>query len=260
MAIRLKNVKYKEILKDISFEVNMGKINTIVGCTGSGKSILIQMLCMLKSPTKGKIIVDDTYRIGLVNQQVEEQFFCETVEDELKTNLETFNYEPERLNKKVKDSLHMVDLNLDILKKDPLKISSSEMRKLSLAKALSVNPQILILDEPCIGLNSIEKNNIIKIIRTLKRRYSKTIIIATNDIEFAHLVSDNLIGISNGKIFRSGDKYKFFKDVNLLKKNKIAIPKIIEFEDMVLKNKNIKLGYRDDINDLIKDILRNIKK
>lgn len=260
MGVRFSKVKYKDILKDISFEISMGKINTIVGCTGSGKSILIQMLCMLKSPSKGKIIVDDTYRIGLVNQQVEEQFFCETVEEELKSNLESFNYKEERIDKKINDALKMVGLNKDILKRDPLKLSSSEMRKLSLAKALSVNPQILILDEPCIGLNIIESNNIIKIIRTLKRRYSKTIIIATNDIEFAHIVSDNIIGLSNGKVICTGDKYNFFKETALLRKNNIALPKIIEFENMVLNSKNIKLGYRDDINDLIKDILRKIKK
>lgn len=260
MAIRFKDVDYKDILNKVSFEIKMGKVNTIVGCSGSGKSILIQMLCMLKSPTKGKILVDDTYKIGLVSQQVEEQLFCETVEDELKSNLESFNYEKEKLDKKVRDSLKMVELSLDILKRDPLKLSSSEMRKLSLAKALSINPQILILDEPCIGLDTSEKETILKIIQKLKRRYSKTIIMVTEDVEFVHLISDNIIGISKGKVLHTGNKYSFFKEVDLLKRNKIAVPKIIEFEDMVLKRKNIKLGYRDDINDLIKDILRNVKK
>lgn len=260
MAIKFKDVCYKDVINKVSFDIKMEKINSIVGCNGSGKTTLIQLLCMLKSPTKGKILFDNTYKIGLVSQQVEEQLFCETVEDELKSNLESFNYTKEKLDKKVKDALKMVELDLDILKRDPLKISSSEMRKISLAKALSINPQILVLDEPCIGLDMKEKETIIRILQKLKRRYSKTVIIVTNDIEFVHLVSDNIIGISNGKVLRTGNKYSFFKEVDLLKKNKIAVPKIIEFEETVLKKKNIKLGYRDDINDLIKDILRNAKK
>lgn len=260
MAIKFKDVEYKDIINKVSFEIKKGKVNSIVGCNGSGKSLLIQMLCMLKSPTKGKVVFDDNYRIGLVSQQVEEQLFCETVEDELRNNLESFNYNEEKLNKKIRDSLKMVGLTDTILYRDPLKISGSEMRKISLAKALSINPQILILDEPCVGLDTVEKEKIIKIINLLKRRYSKTIILITNDTEFVHLVSDNIIGISKGKVLLTGNKYSFFRKVDLLKKNKIAVPKIIEFEDIVLKRKNIKLGYRDEINDLIKDILRNVKK
>lgn len=260
MAIKFKDVEYKDIINKVSFEIKKGKVNSIVGCNGSGKSLLIQMLCMLKSPTKGKVVFDDTYKIGLVSQQVEEQLFCETVEDELRNNLESFDYNEEKLNKKIRDSLKMVGLTDSILSRDPLKISGSEMRKISLAKALSINPQILILDEPCVGLDTSEKEKIIKLINLLKRRYSKTIILITNDTEFVHLVSDNIIGISKGKVLLMGNKYSFFKEVDLLKKNKIAVPKIIEFEDIVLKRKNIKLGYRDEINDLIKDILRNVKK
>jgi len=260
MAIKFKDVEYKDIINKVSFEIKKGKVNSIVGCNGSGKSLLIQMLCMLKSPTKGKVVFDDTYKIGLVSQQVEEQLFCETVEDELRNNLESFDYNEEKLDKKIRDSLKMVGLTDSILSRDPLKISGSEMRKISLAKALSINPQILILDEPCVGLDTSEKEKIIKLINLLKRRYSRTIILIANDTEFVHLVSDNIIGISKGKVLLMGNKYSFFKEVDLLKKNKIAVPKIIEFEDIVLKRKNIKLGYRDEINDLIKDILRNVKK
>ena len=62
---------------------------------------------------------------------------------------------------------------------------------------------------------------------------------------------------NKGNIIIEGDKYTVFKEQKLLKDNGILVPKIIEFENYVLDNKKIKLGYRDDINDLIKDILRN---
>lgn len=259
MGIKFENVSYREKLVDVTFDIKFGQINTIVGSTGSGKSIIVQLICMLKSPTKGRIIIDDSYKIGLVNQQVEEQFFCQTVRKELESNLEGENYTEERLQKRIKDSLKMVGLEEKCLERDPLKLSSSEMRKLSLAKALSINPKILILDEPSVGLDNEDKKKLVKIIKTLKRRFSKTIIIITQDVEFAHLVSDYIIGINKGRIVAQGDKYTFFKQVNLLKKNKIGVPKIIEFEDIALKTKKIKLGYRDDVNDLIKDIMRNLK-
>ena len=64
--------------------------------------------------------------------------------------------------------------------------------------------------------------------------------------------------MNNGKIILSGNKFDVFKNVDMLRANDISIPKIIKFENDVLKKKNIKLGYRDEINDLVKDILRNI--
>lgn len=259
MEIKIEDVSYNNILNKINISIKIGTINVIIGSTGSGKTTLLNILSKKKEPTNGKIIINEKLKIAVVGQFVEDEFFEPNIEIEMKhcLNKERFNTQ-EKINKHLSTALKMSGLTDDLLNKDPLKLSNSEMKKLSLAKALSINPDIILLDEPTIGMDDEDKINLIKVLKTIKRYHSKTIVISTQDIDFAHLVADNIIALNNGKVILQGNKYDVFKNVDMLKSNDIPIPRIIKFENMVLKNKNIKLGYRDDINDLVKDILRNI--
>jgi len=93
----------------------------------------------------------------------------------------------------------------------------------------------------------------------LKNRFHKTIIIVSHDIDLIHKLCDHIYLISNGKLIKDGTKYVIFTDIELLNKYHIATPKVIEFSKKVLEKKNVKLGYRDEINDLLKDIYRYAK-
>ena len=91
----------------------------------------------------------------------------------------------------------------------------------------------------------------------MKKRYNKTVIIVSNDTDMLLEISDHIVLLDKGKIVLEGDKYDVFKQD--LEQYGVKKPKIIEFEQMVLKEKNIKIGYRDDINDLMKDVYRYVK-
>ena len=132
------------------------------------------------------------------------------------------------------------------------------MNIIQLLVFLIYNPKVLILDEPTLNLDSKSISDMIALIKKLKIRYNKTIIIVSHDIEFLHKLVDKIVVLSNGKIVLNNDKYSVFKDTKKIKKYGILPPKIILFETKVLNNKGIKLGYRDEINDLIKDIFRNV--
>lgn len=282
MEIKFNNVDFsykkinyieKEVLKDIDIEFIKGKINGIIGKSGSGKTTLVELINNLLTPTNGFITVDNfiiknkekidveklRFNIGLVFQNPEEQFFNPTVKDELMITLKLFNYKLDQINKRIEDSLKMVDLDDKYLNMNPMKLSRGEMRKVALAQALLINPKVLILDEPTIGLDDKSKNELIKLIRMLKNRYNKTIIVVTHDINFLHKIVDYVFVLNDKKIVLHGTKYDVFKNESELKKCGIKSPKIIQFENKVLKKKNIKIGYRDDINDLIKDIYRYAK-
>ncbi len=267
MEIELKNVDFtyekinyekKEVLKNINMKFEAGKITSIIGKSGSGKTTLLELIDNIIVPTKGEIIIEDVNKIGFLFQFPEEQFFNQTVKKELEVILKLSDYKKD-INKRIYDVLEMVNLNEDYLNKNPFNLSSGEKRKLALASVLILNPKIILLDEPTIGLDDKDKNEMIKLIRMLKNRYNKTIIIASHDMNFIHKIADYIYVLDNKKIIMEGDKYTIFKQEEKLNKIKIKVPNLISFSNKVLKIKKIKIGYRDDINDLIKDIYRYVK-
>ena len=262
------------ILDNISFVFESGNIYGIVGKSGSGKTTLLQMINGLLLPTSGKIMVGKyklqnnskqksiaqlRSNIGFVFQFPEEQFFCSTVREEIQYAMKNFNIKVNVLDKQTSDALKMVGLNDDYLDCDPFSLSHGEMRKVALASALAYNPKVLILDEPTIGLDDNGKKNLIKIIRNLKLRYKKTVIIVSHDTDFLLKITDQVILLDNGKITLSGDKYTVLSNEKMMKNCNVKVPDILAFSNLVKRKRNIKIGYRDDINDLIKDIYRYVK-
>lgn len=262
----------KMVLGDIDTTFKEGKITSIIGKSGSGKTTLIELINALILPTKGNIevgsrIISKTrkiknvnnlrYKIGLVFQMPEEQFFCNTVKEEIEFGMKFFNKSVKSIEKHVKDALTMMGLDESYLNRNPFTLSSGEMRKVAIASVLAFNPKIIILDEPTIGLDNKSKDNLIKLIKLLKNRYNKTIIIVSNDTDLLLRISDHVILLDKGKIILEGNKYDVFKSD--IERFGLKKPKIIQFEQLVLQKKGIKIGYRDDINDLMKDVYRYVK-
>ena len=246
-----------QILEDINLNIKTGLITTIVGASGSGKTTLAEIIDLLVIPSSGNVKYNSKNKVGLVFQNPEEQFFASTVEKEIEFGLNYLNKDIYKIKKKVQDALIMVNLNPNYLNRNPFSLSCGEKRKVAIASVLAFNPEIIILDEPTLGLDKKSKKSLIKIIKLLKNRYNKTIIVITKDTELAHIISDEVVVLNDGKIVLQGNKYEVFTED--ISKYGLKKPKIIEFEQLVYKEKNIKLLYRDDINDLMKDVYRNVK-
>lgn len=274
MEIRFENVDYeykkinykgKEVLKGVNITFQEGQINALVG---SGKTTLLHLIVGMLKPTSGNLFVDQKritsnnhsdilFDIGILYQNPEEYFSEEIVSKELENQLKRYQYHLKEKNERILSSLIMVGLDESFLNRKISDLSSSEKRRVSLASALILNPKFLILDDPTTNMDREFKKMLIKLLRMLKKRYKKTIVIASNDTDFLLQISDYVYVLADQKIVLEGNKIDVFKMESFLHKYHISIPKIIHFENLVLKKKNIKIGYRDDINDLIKDIYRN---
>ena len=261
----------KKALKNINMKIEKNKVTGIIGNSGSGKTTLLKLISGILSITDGTIkicdiIIDKSNKIEnytnsnlnicLTPQNPRENFSNLKIKDELKFIIKQKNSKIIEIDKKCSDALKMVGLDDNYLEKRIDELNESELRKVSLASNLMLNPKILILDEPTVGLDSLSKKNLITLLRKLIIRYNKTIIIVSNDTEFLHKIANNLYVLDKGKIVLSGDKYEVFTNDKLLEYG-IEPPNVIRFEKLVREKKNIKLGYRDEINDLIKDIYRN---
>lgn len=274
MEIVFKDVCYKDkitkenILNKISFNIN-DKINVFIGPSGSGKTTILELIETLKFPSEGIVKIDgyiserknkslDYLRpqIGIVYETPESQFFMNTVKEELEFALKNFKYDEKE--KRIKDSLKLVGLNNDYLERNPFELSSSEKKLLALATALAYNPKILLLDTPFKGLDKEAKNHLIKLLKMMKYRYKKTVVIADNDTDSLLKIADKVFILNKGKIIKEGDKLETLGNYDLLKKYDINIPKTVNFSHMVLEKKGKNIKVRSEINDLIKDVYRNV--
>ena len=261
MEIELQNINYeykkvnylkKEIFKDLNIKL-VSNVDCIIGKNGSGKTTLLDIITG-EVKSYGKIIYSSKPKIGYVKEMPE--FLADTIRQELIYSMMEHKYKISE--KRMLDVLIMVGIDPKLIDNKINTLSNSQKKLLSLACSLIYNPNILILDNFNDDLDDVNKKNILKLIRILKKRYNKKIIIASNDIEFVHKIADKIYVIGDKKVILEGSKYDVFKQEKLLKKYGVDIPKIIKFENLVLNEKNIKLGYRDEINDLIKDIYRCI--
>ena len=278
MEIKFNHVSFNygtnEVLNDITYVFPKGKITGIVGKSGSGKTTLIQLINGLLLPTSGSIEVGSfvlepnkkisninalRFDVGMVFQFPEEQFFHTTVAKEIGFGLEQFNYKKDKKDERIRESLKMVGLNDSYLERDPFSLSNGEKRKIAIASVLIFNPKVIIFDEPTVGLDFESKKSFIRLVKLLKKRYHKTIIISSHDTDFLHSLVDNVIVLNQGGIALTGDKYEVFKQEKKLHKYGVLAPNLISFSNKVYEKKKIKIGYRDEINDLIKDIYRYVK-
>lgn len=251
MEIKLINTSYKDRLSDINITFKKG----ITCLIGKNKTIILDILSGLVKD-KGQIKIDNksvkelSKFVSYVFEFPEEQFFNNTVLEELKCDKKVTDEE-------IGTVLAMVDLDSSLLNSNPFDLSSGEKRKLGIASILLDNKDIILFNEPTIGLDSLGVEFIIKLFRELKSR-GKTVIIASSNVEFVHKIADYIYLIEE-TIVLEGNKYDVFKNDELLANSGILVPQIIAFSNLVLNDKKIKIGYRDDIKDLIKDIYRYVK-
>lgn len=259
MEIRIENLNFsysklnyypREIFNDLNVNLT-SNVDAIIGPNGVGKTTLLDLISGEIKNYEGEIIIPDS-KIGYVKEDMD--FVSNTVYEELKYSMQSHDLRSN--DKKIFDSLIMVGLDLSLVNKKINDLNLIEKRKLQIAIELIINPKILLIDNITVELTMYDKKQLIRIIKMLKNRYDKKIIICSNDIEFVHKIAERVYVIYDKKLVLEGTKYDVFKEEELLKKYDIISPNIIKFENMTYKNKNVKLGYRDEINDLIKDIYR----
>lgn len=271
MAVSFSNVSYLDKINNFTYTFENDKITSIIGTSGSGKTLLSFLITGLVLPTCGTIsicgnIIDSNTKkfkdirkmIGYVFQNPEEQFFTNSVKEEVEFSLKNYEYNLDKIDSRVIGSLKMVGLDESFLNRNPFSLSGGEKEKLAIAIALSLNPNILILDEPTVYLDDKSKSDLVDLIIKIKSKYKKTIIVISNDISFINRISDKIVMLKAGKIVLNIDKSEFVDNINKLKKGDMEIPKILEFINMIERSKKIKLTYTNDIDLLISEIKNNV--
>jgi len=279
MEIKYRNVTFSynkgtenetKVLKKVNLDVSEG-ISLVIGKSGSGKTTMIEMINALLIPTGGELTVgkfeiafdkkiekvnDLRKNIGFVFQFPEDQIFEKTVLKEIKFGLKYLKIK--KTKEEVIKILEKVGLNESYLKRNPLLLSNGEKRRVAIASILITDPEILIFDEPSVGLDNEGIKALTKIIREFKRE-NKKIIIISHDVDLWYEYADNIIGVSNGKVIINSSKKETYNNIDIMKEHDIFIPKVVEFLDVLKEEHNIDLGFHDNIHDLMKAVYRHVK-
>ncbi len=228
-------------LDRINLEVNQGEFLGLIGRTGSGKTTLVQHFNGLLRPSGGRVIFrgKDLYgqekvnwreirqKIGLIFQHPEDQLFGETVYEDVAFGPRKLGIEDNITDKRVKEALKLVNLNFEEIKdRSPFTLSRGEMRRVAIAGVLSMEPEVLVMDEPTAGLDPRGRQELLEQVRYLHQEKGLTIIFVSHNMGEIAQLADRLVVMEEGKIVLEGTPAEIFSEGERLLALGLELPQI----------------------------------
>jgi energy-coupling factor transport system ATP-binding protein len=218
MKIEIKDLYFTyptgvDALQGITLTIDSGEQVAIVGQNGAGKTTLVKHFNGLLLPTRGQVLIDDwntrehsvaklARRVGYVFQNPDEQLFSRNVGAEVAFGPRNLGYDSDRIEALVKDVMEMTEL-ADKTETNPYDLSATWRKMVALASILSMDTDIVILDEPTTGQDAVNIARIAHVIKTLRER-GRTVITITHDIDFCAENFERVIALSQGRILLDG--------------------------------------------------------
>lgn len=207
-----------KVLDHLSLDVFRGEILGFVGASGAGKSVLMRTIIGLIPKRSGTIEVLGQQMGGLSErerQAVERRwgilfqqgalFSSLTVRQNVQFPMREYLDVSERLMDEIAlAKLEMVGLKPDVAGKFPSELSGGMTKRVALARALALDPDIVFLDEPTSGLDPIGAGEFDELIRTLQRTLGLTVFMVTHDLDSLHTVCDRIAVLADGKVIEAG--------------------------------------------------------
>jgi phospholipid/cholesterol/gamma-HCH transport system ATP-binding protein len=212
-----KKLGAKQVLDGVDLDVRHGETVVVMGPSGTGKSVLLKHVLGLMMPDEGAIIVDDEDLVGrrerdlnLIRRKFGMVFQGAALFDSMTVGenvglalVEHSDLEPDQIRERVRERLEWVGLkNVEEMK--PASLSGGMRKRVGIARAIAMNPQFVLYDEPTTGLDPIMADVIDRLIRDLQRRLGVTSMVVTHDLKSAFAVGDRIAMLHGGKIVFAG--------------------------------------------------------
>ncbi len=221
-AIRVRDLHRRfgthHVLRGVDLDVERGKINIIIGGSGQGKSVLLKLLSGLLRADAGHIWIDGVDLVALSDYEVDKMrkkfglvfqyaalFDSLTVEENVAFPLvEHTKQRPAEIRKAVLAVLDELKLPRVILKKFPSEISGGQRKRVGLARALMLKPEIIFYDEPTTGLDPIATKNVDDMIRDISQETGVTSVVISHDMASTFRIGDRISMLHEGRVLDSG--------------------------------------------------------
>lgn len=198
------NGRTTEVLKDVHLQVDCGEFVAIVGFSGSGKTTLISLIAGLLTPDQGQVLLDGKPILGpgpergVVFQNYSLLPWL-TVFDNVRLAVDQVcsGWSRERKRERVDEFLKLVNL-IPAAHKRPAQLSGGMRQRVSVARALAMDPDVLLLDEPLGALDALTRATLQDEIERIWERNRKTVVLITNDLDEALLLADRIVPLTAG--------------------------------------------------------------
>jgi putative ABC transport system ATP-binding protein len=201
------------VLHGVTVDLPRGRVSALVGRSGSGKTSLLRLLNRLDEPTSGVIRLEGTdvrempvrdlrRRVGFVFQ--EPAVFAGTVHDNLRLALEVAGVEEDDVDGRVGEALRDAELPEAFLDRDAHALSGGERQRVTLARALVLHPEVLLLDEPTSALDPETADRIVATIGEMSIRRGLTVVLSTHRLEEARRIAGFVVLLEEGRLVAAG--------------------------------------------------------
>lgn len=246
-------------LDNVSFSCEKGEIVGIIGHTGSGKSTLIQHLNGLLKPNSGTIYLRDKniwskeneknvrnvrFAVGLCFQYPEYQIFEETIYKEIAFGPKQMGLDEDEIRERVYRSMDFVGIDRAIENKSPFDLSGGQKRRVAIASIIAMKPQVLVLDEPCAGLDPKGRDTILGLIKDYQILEGNTVLLVSHSMEDVAKIADRVLVMNRSKVAMFGTVPEVYSRGDELKEMGLNVP---EITDIFIKLNKMGIPCRTDI-------------
>lgn len=246
-------------LNDVSFQCEKGEIVGVIGHTGSGKSTLIQHLNGLIKPNKGAVKLDEAdiwskqnaknirqvrFSVGLCFQYPEYQIFEDTVYKEIAYGPRQMGLDETEIKRRVLESMDYVEIDRALLTASPFDLSGGQKRRVAIASIISMKPRVLVLDEPCAGLDPRGRRMILDMIKSYQSFEGNTVLLVSHSMEDVATIADKVLVMNKGSVAMYGTVEQVYSRAAELKNMGLNVP---EITDVFLRLREMGIDCRTDI-------------
>lgn len=258
-------------LKNIDLTIDTTRILGICGATGSGKSTLIRHLNGILKPTTGQVCIDGEnlhqskatlrrarQRIGMTFQFPERQLFGRTVWEELAYTLEQHHIPAGEIERRILAAAQMLRFDIVRLRdRSPFALSRGEQRKLGIAIMLTLQPDLIVLDEPTAGMDRRNAVYLLDLLHSLHQEQQIGLILVSHELDLFIPYIDDLLVLHQGQIAFHGPVQQAIRSAELLEQNGLVLPPLQR--TLVLLRKKFPQLCADvrSVDDAVAEIVRN---
>jgi cobalt/nickel transport system ATP-binding protein len=235
----------------LDFEARRGERVVVVGPNGCGKTTLLFHILGLLEPREGEVTVFGVNparhynhireRIGVLLQNVDEQIIAPTVWDDVSFSPRSYGYAAPEVGRMVAAALERVGIT-HLQHKVCHHLSGGEKRKVALAGALVLEPELLVLDEPFEGLDPASRSDLVELLNHLHVEQGVSLVMATHDVNVVPAMADRVyVLVGGGEIVAQGPPRDIFRDPGLLRRSNVEPPVLAELFQR-LEERGVGLG------------------